>query len=149
VTGTPSLLLLYGKHSSHALLSASLVLKGRQYYRLYAIHHIPSLKTLDFVRIKPAERDRASRLASSAAGAALESDVHSERLAAKSFVPGEGVETNGGRSFVAASFTTEQKDMIRDLLGKASSVQEVEEIENAVRRGVLPNAIQLAQPNGK
>jgi hypothetical protein len=48
----------------------------------------------------------------------------------------------GGKSFVAANFTAEQKDKIRDLLAKASSVQEVEEIESAVRRGVLPAALQ-------
>jgi U2 small nuclear ribonucleoprotein A' len=112
---------------------------------LYAIHHIPSLKTLDYVKIKPAERDRASRLASSAAGAALESDVQAET---KSFVPGESAKEDG-RSFVAASFTAEQKDMIRDLLAKASSVTEVEEIERAVQRGVLPAAIQQVQLAGK
>lgn len=49
---------------------------------------------------------------------------------------------SGAKSFVAANFTPEQKDMIRDLLSKASSVQEVEEIESAVRRGVLPAALQ-------
>lgn len=97
------------------------------------------MKALDYVKIKPAERDRARRLASSAAGAALESDVQSER--AKTFEPGEGIES-GGKSFVAANFTAEQKDMIRNLLSKASSVQEVEEIESAVRRGVLPVALQ-------
>lgn len=43
---------------------------------------------------------------------------------------------------MAANFTAEQKDMIRELLSKASSVQEVEEIENSVRRGVLPASLQ-------
>jgi len=125
--------------------------KGHQYYRLYAIIHIPSLKILDYARIKPAERDRATRLANSAAGAALESDVASERMSnntstSKSFVPGEAVDINGdssgGKSFVAVNFTTEQKDRIRELLANATSVQEVEEMENAVRRGVLPAAMQ-------
>jgi len=107
---------------------------------------------LDYARIKPAERDRATRLANSAAGAALESDVASERMSnnntstSKSFVPGEAVDINGdssgGKSFVAVNFTTEQKDRIRELLANATSVQEVEEMENAVRRGVLPAAMQ-------
>jgi U2 small nuclear ribonucleoprotein A' len=121
----------------YSLVHILILKKGRQYYRLYAINNLPSLKVLDFVKIKPAERDRAQRLANSAAGAALESDVQSDR--AKTFEPGEGM---GGKSFVAANFTAEQKDRIRELLAKASSVQEVEEIESAVRRGVLPGALQ-------
>lgn len=117
---------------------------GRQYYRLYAINCIPSLTSLDYIRIKPAERDRARRLASSAAGAALESDVQASLAtteAAKSFEPGEA-NKNGGRSFVTVHFSEEQKDMIRDLLSKASSAQEIEEIESSVRKGVLPSALQ-------
>ena len=106
---------------------------------MYAINNLPSLKVLDYVKIKPAERERARRLASSAAGAALENDVQSGRV--KTFEPGEGMQS-GAKSFVAANFTPEQKDMIRDLLSKASSVQEVEEIESAVRRGLLPAALQ-------
>ena len=121
--------------------------KGKQYYRLYAIHHLPCLKSLDYTKIKPAERDRASRLASSAAGAALERDVQSEQQQQQSnnnntFVPGDAAADSGGRSFVAANFTAQQKDTIRDLLANASSVQEVEEIERAVQRGVLPPALQ-------
>jgi hypothetical protein len=111
------------------------------------------LKILDFTRIKPCERDRASRLANSAAGAALESDVALERATqyntVKTFVPGEAFsdESNGGKSFVAANFSSEQKELIRSLLANASSVQEVEEIESAVRRGVLPTALQTLVKN--
>ena len=41
---------------------------------------------------------------------------------------------------MSASFTVKQKEVIRALLENASSAQEVEEIENAVRRGVLPKS---------
>ena len=51
---------------------------GRQHYRLYAIHHIPTLRVLDMQRISRSERDKAQRLAQSAAGAAMESDVQLE-----------------------------------------------------------------------
>ena len=55
---------------------------GRQHYRLYAIHKIPSLKVLDFTKIKQSERERAQRLAASAAGAAMEADARLEARAA-------------------------------------------------------------------
>lgn len=107
---------------------------------------------LDFQKVKPSERSRAERLASSAAGAALESDVQVEaqRAAAgdsggaKTFEPGEGLGDeggHGGRSIAAANFSKEEKEQIRDLLANAKSAKELEEIENFVRRGVLPPAL--------
>jgi hypothetical protein len=111
----------------------------KQHYRLYTIHRFASLKTLDFGKVKPAERDRSARLARSAAGAALESDVRQE---AKTFVPGQaldGEESQG--SPLTTQFTEQDKDDIRQLLANASSAKELEEIENSVKRGVLPAAL--------
>jgi U2 small nuclear ribonucleoprotein A' len=109
----------------------------RQHYRLYAIHRIPSLKTLDYVKITPSERDRATRLANSAAGAALESDVQKEAKssATKTFTPGEG--ESAGETFVT-NFTLEQKEMIRQMVANAKSPAEIDDIERSVRRGVFP-----------
>lgn len=109
----------------------------RQHYRLYAIHRIPSLKVLDFVRITASERDRAERLANSAAGAALESDVQQEanQSTAKTFEPGTG--ESAEEAFVT-NFTPEQKETIRQMVASAKSPAEIDEIERAVKRGVFP-----------
>lgn len=101
---------------------------------------------MDFVKIKPAERQRAERLVQSAAGATLETDLQEEAAARRSntFVPGEGLEEDH-RSFTATTtFTAEQKGLIRTMLLEASSAKEVEDIENAVRRGVLPKMLKKA-----
>jgi hypothetical protein len=116
------------------------LLPGRQHYRLYTIKSIPSLKVLDYVKISKTERDRAERLANSAAGAALEADVQGEQQSsssssAKTFVPGEGLDAQ--KTFTAI-FTTEEKEQIRELVANASSPAEIEEIELSVKRGVLP-----------
>jgi hypothetical protein len=123
---------------------------GRQHYRLYTIKNIPSLKILDYVKISKSERDRAERLANSAAGAALEADVRDEQqqqsssATSKTFVPGEGLDIQ--KAFKAI-FTAEEKEQIRDLVANASSPAEIEEIEQSVKRGVLP--LQLQQLNRK
>jgi hypothetical protein len=115
--------------------------KGRQHYRLYTIKHIPTLKSLDFTKISKTERETADRLANSAAGAALESDVQQEKdNTTKTFVPGEG--RSAEESFVT-NFTPEQKELIRQMVAKAASPAEIEAIESSVRRGVLPTAAQL------
>jgi len=121
----------------------------RQHYRLYTIHKIPSLKSLDFVRITASERDRSERLASSAAGAALESDVQQEANSsmaaggAKTFTPGEG--ESAQEAFVT-NFTHEQKEMIRQMVADAKSPAEIDDIERSVKRGVFPS---FAQENNR
>lgn len=120
---------------------------GRQHYRLYTIKNIPSLKVLDYVKISKSERDRAERLANSAAGAALEADVqgeqqHQSSSTAKTFVPGEGLDTQ--KAFTAI-FTAQEKEQIRELVANASSPAEIEEIEQSVKRGVLPLQLQHQQ----
>jgi uncharacterized membrane protein YebE (DUF533 family) len=107
---------------------------------LYTINNIPSLKVLDHQRITKAERERAERLASSAAGAALESDVQNEgrQSKTKTFTPGEG--NTAEESFVV-SFTPEEKEQIRQMVANAKSAQEIEEIERSVKRGILPKLI--------
>lgn len=108
------------------------LLSGRQYYRLYAIQHIPTLKSLDFAKITMTERATAKRLAESAAGAALEDDIAKNHT----FEPEDS----------ASSFTAEQKEQIRELLANASSIQQVEEIENSVKRGILPEQLKDQPP---
>jgi len=110
--------------------------EGRQHYRLYTIHKIPTLKVLDFCKVKQSERDKAQRLARSAAGAALEGDVKFEaKESAKTFVPGEGI---SAKDAFVTSFTADQKMRIRDMIANANSPAEIELIENAVKRGEFP-----------
>ena len=86
------------------------------------------------IKIKQSEREKAERLAKSAAGAALESDAKIE--AGNTFVPGEG--RSAEESF-ATSFTPEQKEQIRQLVANAKSPEEIEQIEASVQRGVFPS----------
>jgi len=117
----------------------------RQHYRLYVINKLPQLKVLDFIKVKQAERDRAKRLAQSAAGAALEGDVKLEaRRSSKSdddnkkeqtFYPGEG---NSAQESFVTQFTSQQKIMIRTMIANATSPAEIERIEASVQKGIFP-----------
>jgi len=95
------------------------------------------------MKVTKTERDRADRLAKSAAGAALEADVQGETTSnTKTFVPGEGLSTE---AVITTSFTAEEKEQIRQLVANASSPAEIEEIEQCVQRGVLPPQLQSLQ----
>ena len=115
------------------------ILTGRQHYRLYAINKFPKLKVLDFVKVKQSEREKAKRLAMSAAGAALEGDVMIEardaKAKSKTFTPGEG--KSAKESFVV-NFTPDQKAKIKEMIANASSPAEIERIEDCVKRGEFP-----------
>jgi len=120
------------------------------------LNKIPTLKVLDFQKVKQSEREKARRLAQSLAGAALEGDIRVEaRLAAKqasaaatantlslvgdelpkTFEPGQGRTTQD--AFVI-SFTPEQKAKIRELIEAANNPEEIERIERMVQRGIFP-----------
>jgi hypothetical protein len=86
---------------------------------------------LDFQKVTNSDRRQAERLATSAAGAALERDVQQE----KTFVPGEG---RSAQESFATSFTKEQKEQVRQMVANASTPAEIEEIERSVQRGIFP-----------
>lgn len=104
--------------------------------------------------MKQSEREKASRLAQSSAGATLEGDVRAEaRLAAKAsaastftaevdesktFEPGQGRTTQ--ESFVI-NFTPEQKAKIREMIETAKQPEEIERIERMVQRGIFPGTV--------
>lgn len=97
---------------------------------------------MDYERVRPSERETAQRWAASAAGAALESDVQAGNTASTAvFTPGESMDG----SHVVTTFSAAEKEQIRELLANAQSVQEVEAIEESVRKGILPEQLQQQQ----
>ena len=103
---------------------------------------------MDHQRITQKERDRSKRLAASAAGAALESDIQDEAGQQNTFTPGEGASAE--QSFVV-NFTAAEKEQIRQMVVNAESPEEIEEIERSVQRGILPkqksNRLETRQEN--
>lgn len=89
--------------------------------------------------MKREERVRATKFAKSATGAALQSDVEQQSASTtvKTFTPGESADG----TTVVTLFSSEEKEAIRSLLANAGSMQEVEEIENAVQKGILPEQL--------
>lgn len=100
----------------------------QEHYRLYVIHKIPSLKVLDFTRVKRKEREEAAKLFSSATGQAVENAV--AKAAAKA---AEATGTAGGGGGV--EYTDEQLVKIQEAVEAATSPEEVDRIERLVSKG--------------
>jgi U2 small nuclear ribonucleoprotein A' len=114
-------------------------------FRSAVVYLLPQLKCLDYERVTKTDRTKAAAWGKSAAGvAALASATNQDSSSGtthKTFEPGESLSDaakEDAKSFVTAHFTAEQKAQIRQLLAEASSVQEMEEIEAAVRKGIMP-----------
>ena len=79
-------------------------------------------------------RLEARAAASSAADGAVTSKTYNDDNEANTFEPGEG--KNAEESF--ALFTPEEKAKIREMVANAASAEEIDRIENLVKKGIFP-----------
>lgn len=96
----------------------------RPNYRLYTIHKIPSLRLLDFRKIRRKERERAKKLFSSEAGKDLESQVQRAKAS------GSSEEKKGP--------TRAQLEAFRKAIREAKTAREVDYLERMARVGRFP-----------
>ncbi|XP_065069827.1 U2 small nuclear ribonucleoprotein A'-like [Rhopilema esculentum] len=103
---------------------------NKQSYRLFVIHKVPQLRVLDFVRVRQKEREAAKRLFSSKRGEQMKKDIAAKRP--KTFEPKmpEPVKKN----------PEQEKDIaaIKDAIAKATSLEEVQRLEQMLKKGQVP-----------
>uniref|UniRef100_A0A7S1CI18 U2A'/phosphoprotein 32 family A C-terminal domain-containing protein n=1 Tax=Bicosoecida sp. CB-2014 TaxID=1486930 RepID=A0A7S1CI18_9STRA len=97
----------------------------QEHYRLYVIHKLPSLKSLDFARVRLRERKAAAKLFKSSTGKAIEDAVQKASARAK--------EATGGGGGV--EYTEEQLEKIARAVEEAATPEEVDRIERLVSKG--------------
>lgn len=113
-------------------------------YRLFVVHMLPALRWLDFRRVKEAERAEAAKLAE--AGAFGEAAL---RESGRVFVPGEGVPEEaagegegageGGPARATKPPTEAELMAVKAAIANASTMAEVEALEQALRTGEVPS----------
>lgn len=108
-------------------------------YRLFCIHKFPALRVLDFRRVKQAERDAAKKLFKSKEG---KSQMKEIKKRAKTFTPGEPLNEGaaaGKRAATNASgLTPDQVRGIKAAIAKASTLEEIERLNQILRAGHIP-----------
>ena len=147
-------------HLAHLSLVDNPVTKTK-HYRLALIHLLPTLKTLDFRKVRPAERTKAAELFGGgtsdgiAALRALDDERRGEREKEtnKTFVPGEGLEGEGNELGVGVEEprpkrskkgpTAEELTAIKAAIAAASTMHEVEELEAALQSGTVPAHLRM------
>lgn len=97
-------------------------------YRLSVIYHLPQLKVLDFSRIRTHERKAAAKQFKGS------KNKKSDEPAVHEFVPGEVEPANKAKT----GHTPEEIQAIKDAIAKASSLEEIERLNQALRSGYVP-----------
>lgn len=105
-------------------------------YRLFIIHKIPQLRVIDFQRVKLKERKAALLEFGGAAGESKLADM------VKTFVPGGDVAMGEAEDEAAPkqlSHSAAQSLAIKTAIENARSLEEVQQIERDLMRGIIPS----------
>ena len=97
----------------------------KKHYKNYVLHKLPQLKFLDFQKIKTADRNAAAKAFKGKAGERLNAEILKE---SRTFAPGES--TSG-----ESRLTEEQINEIKAAINKATTIDEVNRLEKALKSG--------------
>ncbi|KAF9433768.1 U2 small nuclear ribonucleoprotein A' [Entomortierella beljakovae] len=110
----------------------------KKYYREWVIWKIPSVRVLDFERVKKKERVEAKKLFDGKSGpSALAESIAATK--SSTFEPGEGVPLPIKSSVPTLTMTKEDQDKIKAALAKATTLDEITKLERALKEGKLPS----------
>lgn len=103
-------------------------------YRLYIIYKLPSVRVIDFNRVRLTERDAAKKMFKGKSGRkareAIQKSVHTEE-------PSE-VETNGSSGGAGQKLTDEDREKIKEAIKNAKSLGEVNYLQSILASGKVP-----------
>eukprot|EP01136_Pigoraptor_vietnamica_P024935 Opistho-1_new@78397 len=106
---------------------------SQPHYRPFIIHNIPTLKLLDFKRIKTKERLEANKMFGGKKGQKLNDELSNK---VSTFVPGEGLPTEA----IKPTLTPAEVQKIKDAIGQATTLEEMRRLELQLQTGQMPDA---------
>lgn len=116
----------------------------KKYYRLYVIHKLPTVRLIDFQKVKLREREAAAKMFKGKKGKQFMAEIGKRT---KTFVPGAPVAAGGA---AAAGPAGEKRPMappqsnrhdiqaIKEAIGKATTLEEVERLNRMLQTGQIP-----------
>ncbi|KAG0212768.1 U2 small nuclear ribonucleoprotein A' [Mortierella sp. GBA30] len=110
----------------------------KKYCRLWIVWKLPSVRVLDFQRVKKAERMEAKKLFQGKTGpSALAESIAATK--SSTFEPGEGVPLPLKSSVPTLTMTKEDQEMIKAALANAKTLDEITKLERALKEGKVPS----------
>ncbi|BFZ59619.1 U2 snRNP complex subunit [Saitoella coloradoensis] len=110
----------------------------KDHYRSWIIWRCPSVRILDFQRVKDKERARAKGLFSTASGEPTPLAASIMGVKSRVFEVGGSDVTGGEKAAAPLRLTEEERKRIEEAIKSASSLEEVTRLERALREGRIP-----------
>ncbi|CAD6566059.1 MAG: U2 snRNP complex subunit [Cyphobasidiales sp. Tagirdzhanova-0007] len=149
-----SLTPLFSLHKLEFLSLASTPLAQLPHYRSWVAHNLPSLRWLDFSKVKGKEREHATSLfvksdgapsdlavsmgasSAAAAGMMMKGEINGGQVPAKTFEAGGG---KAGKVGMGRGLTDEQKARVRKAIEKAGTLEEIQRLKRMLTDGFIPD----------
>ncbi|KAF7494222.1 U2 small nuclear ribonucleoprotein A' [Sarcoptes scabiei] len=110
---------------------------SKKHYRLYVINQIPSLRLLDFKKIKMREREESRELFKGEKGRKLQAEIG---IKSKTFVPGGQLAEQQKFNQTPRKISSyEEVQAIKEAISKASTLEEIERLKASLKTGQIPN----------
>jgi len=107
---------------------------NKPHYRLYVVFKVPQLKTLDFRKVKLKERQEANALFKSKKGKEIQKDIK-KTVTSASYI---SKDAGGGGPPKRSTTSVEDEMAIREAIGRATSLEEIERLNQILRAGKIP-----------
>ncbi|CAF3195076.1 unnamed protein product [Rotaria socialis] len=107
-------------------------------YRLYVIHALPHLRTLDYNGITQKEREAARKIFKSKSG----EKAKNKQKGTNTFVPGGELAKQQQQ---APRMTKKDADAIKKAIQEAKSIDEVERLKTMLQSGQMPHSVEQKQ----
>ncbi|CAF0746753.1 unnamed protein product [Didymodactylos carnosus] len=113
-------------------------------YRLYVIHTLPNIRTLDFNRIRLKEKEAARKMFKTKSKEAAKNKNKS-----KTFVPGEGLDGKPQQqTSQTPKISKKDTEAIKKAILEAKSFEEVEKLKAILQSGQIPSELTGEKQNG-
>ncbi|KAH7031290.1 leucine-rich repeat-domain-containing protein [Microdochium trichocladiopsis] len=137
---------------THLVLKDNPVTK-KEHYRYWVLWRCPSVRFLDYQKVKDAERQQARELFGESADTPTELASKIMGVRSKAFDSSSSAMANGGSSGSTTSLPTrmsrikltdKEKKRLQDMIKNATSLDEITRLETMIREGRIPAGVQIA-----
>ncbi|KKA29920.1 hypothetical protein TD95_001482 [Thielaviopsis punctulata] len=129
------------KHLTHLVLMDNPITKLEN-YRYWVIRTCPTVRFLDYAKVKQAERERAAELFGSID---VPTALASEILGNKSDGPVESSDAAPTSKLARMKLTDKEKLRLQDMIKNATTLEEIIKLEKILNEGRLPPGFQLEE----
>jgi U2 small nuclear ribonucleoprotein A' len=143
---------LFGLKKLEFLVLTSTAISQLPHYRSWLISNIPSIRWLDYSKVKQSERDHASSLFYTAEGTStdLARSIGTQSVSVEQAESGaKGAKTFEVEQAQSKGLNDEQKLRIRKAIEKAGTLEEIQRLKRMLADGFVPDEKTLKALGGK